>query len=76
MGALCQGLTTGGQWNKEEKNLHINSLELKTARLVIMTFTRLKTAKAVHIQMNNIAALSYLLKMGKDKKRRNESNSP
>lgn len=63
LGAHYQGLTTGVQWGKEEKNLHINTLELKAAELAFMTFTWLKTAKVVYIQMNNIAALTLLLKL-------------
>ena len=49
--------------NKEEKNLCINTLELKAAKLAIMNFSRLIARKVVHIQMDNTAALIYLLKM-------------
>ena len=67
---------TGGPLGKEEKNLPINILELKAAKLTIVTFTRLKTAKVIHIQRGNIPALTYLLKMGGNGQLGNESNSP
>ena len=50
----------------EERKFHINVLELKAAKLAIMSFT-LKERDAtisVHIPMDNMTALSYLMKMG------------
>ena len=32
VGAVCQGISTRGQWSKEEQLLHINVLELKTVK--------------------------------------------
>ena len=64
-GAFCQGHKTGGQWTLPEKKDHINILELKAAKYAILTFTRLyPTARTIHIKMDNIVALSYLVKMG------------
>ena len=51
-GAHCQDLVTGGQWNKEEKEVHMNFLELKAVKLAPMTFTKLKEAKTVCLQMD------------------------
>ena len=65
MGAACQDQKTGGPWTREEQKEHINFLELKAAKLAIMTFTYLyKNVKSVHIQMDSIVALTYLVKMG------------
>ena len=50
LGAHFQGLTTKFQWNKEEKNLHINRLELKAVKLAIIDLTRLKAARGVQMQ--------------------------
>ena len=64
-GASCHGLTTGGPWSMEERKFHINVLELKAAKLAIMSFTlKERDAISVHIRMDNMAALSYLMKMG------------
>ena len=63
-GAFCQGHKTGGQWTLPEKKDHINILELRAAKYAILTFTRLyPTAKTIHIKMDNIAALPYLVKI-------------
>jgi len=40
-GAACQNRSTGGLWSKEESLEHINFLELKAAKLAILTFVRL-----------------------------------
>ena len=65
LGASCHGLTTGGPWSKEERKFHINVLELKAAKLAIMSFT-LKERDAISIDtcMDNITAPSYLMKIG------------
>ena len=49
----------------EGRKLHINVLELKAAKLAIMSFTlKERDAISVHIRMDNMTALSYLMKMG------------
>lgn len=64
-GAYCNGQRTGGQWSAREKELHINVLELKAAKLAILSFHRLfSKALSIHIRMDNIVALTYLIKMG------------
>ena len=37
--ASCHDLTTGGPWSMEERKFHINVMELKAAKLAIMSFT-------------------------------------
>ena len=44
--------------------LHINILELRTAKFAILTFCRYKKDLPVHVEMDNQAALAYLVKMG------------
>ena len=64
-GAFFQGHKTGGQWILSERKGHINSSQLRAAKYAILTFTRLyPTAKTIHIKMDKIVALSYLVKMG------------
>ena len=43
---------------------NINVLELKSVRLAILSFTKLKILNSIHLRIDNIAALSYLLSMG------------
>ena len=47
-GAECQGQKTGGQWKKEEADLHINILELLAAKFALKSFLSLRTVKSVH----------------------------
>ena len=63
-GAVCQEISTGGQWSKEEQLLHIIVLELKIVKLSLLTFNKQKSLKAVHIQVDNTTALLYLVKIG------------
>ena len=67
LGAACQGQTTGGPWTAEEQKMknHINILELKAAKLAILTFIYMHPeVKPIHLQMENIVGLSYVVKMG------------
>ena len=63
-GAVCNGVQTSGQWTEEERSLHINVLELLAIKLALFSFTRGKRVKAIHFQIDNKAAFSYLWKMG------------
>ena len=38
--SVCQGISTEGQWSKEEQLLHINILELKAVKLALLTFNK------------------------------------
>ena len=67
--AFCQGHKTRGHWTLSEKKNHINILELRAAKYAVLTFTHLyPTAKIIHIKMDNIVALSYLMKIGGTRK--------
>ena len=63
-GAFCQKTSIGRVWYQAEQALHINILELMAAKFAILTFCRYKKDLAVHVQMDNQAALAYLVKMG------------
>ena len=62
-GAFCQGIPTEGKGKSEEKEMHINILELKVVKLALMSFHKQMKMKAVHFQINKTTALMYLLKM-------------
>ena len=63
-GATCNGISTGGMWSAQEMKYHINILELLAVKLAIQTFTKYRDVKAIHLQVDNIVALTYLMKMG------------
>ena len=63
LGAHCQGLTAEGQWSKVEAQLHIIVLEIKAAKLVIELFCQVKKPTSVHLEIDNVTALSHLVKM-------------
>ena len=61
-GATCNGISTGGMWSAEEMKYHINILELLAVKLAIQTFTKYRDVKAIHLQVDNIVTLTYLMK--------------
>ena len=63
-GAECHGQETGGPWNREEMDLHINELEGLAAKNAILTFTKLVKPSVLHLKIDNMTALKYLAKMG------------
>ena len=66
LGEACQAQTTRGPWTEEKKKNHTNIPELKTAKLAILTFTHMHPeVKSIHLQIDNIVVLSYILKIGR-----------
>ena len=57
-------MSTGGKWSEKEENLYKNVLELIAAKFAILTFTKGQSNIAIHLQIDNKIALSYLLKIG------------
>ena len=47
----------------EEGNLQINQLEIVAIKFAILTFAKMWKMSAIHIQVDNMTSLSYLLKM-------------
>lgn len=63
--ALCRETPVGDQWTKEESVMYINILELKAVHLALLKFIRTCPNKDFHVQMDNMVALTYLVKMGR-----------
>ena len=61
--AVCQGTTARGTWSYQEMTKHIGVLELIEVKLAILIFTRGKSITPMHLQIGNIIALSYLVKL-------------
>ena len=55
--------TTRGKLLISERTKDINVLELIAVKLSILTFTKGKSVTAIHLQIDNMTALSYLAKM-------------
>ena len=64
VGGNLSGNHHGGTWSYQERTKHINILELIAAKLAILTFTKGKSVTAIHLQIDNMTALSYLVKIG------------
>ena len=57
-------VSPGGQLSLQESKLHINVLELLAIKLALLTFSKMLNIKSIHFQVDNMSALSYLMKMG------------
>ena len=51
-------------WSAQEIKYHINIIELLVVRLAIQTFTKYGDVKAIPLQVDNIVALTCLMKIG------------
>ena len=65
VGGRLSGNHHVGTWSYQERTKHINVLELIAVKLVILTFTKEKSVTAIHLQIENMTALSYLVKMAR-----------
>ena len=63
-GAVWEGMKTGGTWTQQEIRMHKNELERFALKLSLETFLKAQEIKSLHVKMDNIVALTYLLKMG------------
>ena len=69
------GLPTLGPWSTEERKFHKNVLELKATKLAIISFTlKERDAISVHIRVDSMTTLSYLVKTGGYQKPRVDSD--
>ena len=64
MGSILQGSASGRQWHKQESVMHINILDLKAVHFVLLTFTKMFQNKSIHVQMYNMVALTFVVKIG------------
>ena len=62
-GALCEGMSTGGPWLLEEKQWHINALELKAILLGLKYFIK---EEKIHIEVfsDSATAIENINKIG------------
>ena len=63
-GAACGDQRTGGPWSTEEKQLHINCLELLAATLAIKTFAKSGSGLSVLLRIDNTTAVAYINNLG------------
>ena len=63
-GAVCAGEKTYGFWNCEEKEMHINFLELTAAFFALKCFAKEDHNCQILLGIDNITAIAYLNKMG------------
>lgn len=54
----------GGKWNAQERQHHINALELKAAEIALLSLVKNKSKIHVHLKMDNTTAVSYVNKGG------------
>ena len=63
-GASHQGTSTGGPWSPQEKEWHINCLELLAATLALKTFVKNKKGISVLLKIDNTTAVAYINHQG------------
>ena len=63
VGAHCNGISTRRKWSIKGQGYHINVLKLMAVKFTILTFTKNFSNLAIHIQMDNKVALTYMLEM-------------
>lgn len=63
-GAYCDGESTGGWWSCEEKESHINVLEMKAASLGLKCFASRLEHGQVLLRIDNTTAIACINKMG------------
>ena len=63
-GAVANEVSTGSLWSEEERQSHINHLEMLGAVLAVQTYTKDKTVSHVHLRMDNQTAVCYINHMG------------
>ena len=55
---------TGGPWTTEERQWHINCLELQAANLAVRTFAKTQENIVILIRMDNTTAVAYINHLG------------
>jgi hypothetical protein len=63
-GAVCNGITARGPWTLQDKDKHINELELLGAFCAIQAFVAKQAGMAIQIFLDNSTAVSYVNKCG------------
>lgn len=63
-GAYCDGRRAGGEWKIEERDFHINYLELLAVFLGLKCFVREKENLNLLLRVDNTTAIAYVNRMG------------
>ena len=63
-GTSHQGTSTGGPWSHQERQWHINCLELLAATLALKTFLKNKVGVSVLLKIDNTTAVAYINNQG------------
>ena len=63
-GGLDGHIQTGGNWSVEEREEHINYLELLAAKLTFQTFGARVSNTHIRIQLDNTTAVAYINRQG------------
>ena len=63
-GAACQDQRTGGPWSDQERQYHINCLELLAAFLALQTFAKGKEGISILLRLDNTTAVAYINNQG------------
>ena len=66
-GAVCNSRQTGGRWNSEEKQRHINVLEMLAIEYALKSFKKEVLGMHVKLLCDNTCAVSYIRNMGGSK---------
>lgn len=63
-GAVCNGVSTGGPWSRQESSLHINVLELRAAFLALRSFADSLKNSTIALLLDNVSAVCYINRLG------------
>ena len=63
-GATNGNQRTGGPWSTEERQSHINCLELLAATLALKTFAKRTTGVSILLRLDNSTAVAYINNLG------------
>uniref|UniRef100_A0A914YL49 Reverse transcriptase domain-containing protein n=1 Tax=Panagrolaimus superbus TaxID=310955 RepID=A0A914YL49_9BILA len=63
-GFYCGDISSGGRWNKTEKKLHINALELKAVFLSLKTACKDCFNTSIRIESDNITTVAFINRRG------------
>ena len=62
-GAFCRGIMTGGCWNAQEAQLHINSLKMMAAFFAIKAFAKECQQTSILLLTDNISVVAHINRM-------------
>ena len=63
-GVACAGKTASGSWSQDERNQHINYLELMAAFIGLKIFAKKLFNCQIILRIDNTTAISYINRMG------------